>query len=312
VLKGVLDKLHVTAPAAGGGAEQGPDAGAASACYRAVLHPADVVPDASGPEPALELNPLLGKGLRIEFTGEITCCGCGGATRRSYGQGYCYPCFRRLARCDLCVVSPVRCHYRQGTCREPAWGESFCLQPHRVYLASTSGPKVGLTRQGRELQRWLDQGAVQGLVVAAADSRHAAGLLEAALAAHVPDRTDWRTMLAGEPPPVELAALRDRLAAAVGPLPPGVRWLADQPVRMLRYPVLEAPRCLERLSLDRQPAVAGRLLGIKGQYLLLDQGVLNVRRHRGHHVRMAAFDLPDIHHSRGRPAAGRDQMELFS
>ena len=108
----------------------------------------------------LALNPCVGAGLEIEFLGRISCRHCAAPTRRSYAQGYCYRCFKTLARCDLCVVSPDRCHYHEGTCREPAWGEAFCMSPHLVYLANSSGAKGGITRAGQEVGRWLEQGAV--------------------------------------------------------------------------------------------------------------------------------------------------------
>ena len=94
------------------------------------------------------LNPLIGEGLRIDYSGEIRCIHCDRKTSKSFNQGYCYPCFTRLAQCDSCIVSPEKCHYHAGTCREPEWGESFCMQPHLVYLAKSTGPKVGITRRG--------------------------------------------------------------------------------------------------------------------------------------------------------------------
>jgi hypothetical protein len=257
----------------------------------------------------LDLNCLLGSGLRVEFNGRITCCHCQQQTHKSFGEGYCYPCFRRLARCDLCVLSPVRCHYQQGTCREPDWGEAFCMQPHLVYLANASGAKVGITRRDQEQVRWLDQGAVQGLVVAAADSRHLAGVLEAELARHVSDRTDWRAMLRSEPVAIDLPRLRDRLRGRVA-APRGVQW-RDLPVLDLAYPVLRFPQRLIRLRLQRGHAVAGRLIGIKGQYLLFEQGVFNVRQHRSYHVRVSTFALAADEPLDGKSETGGDQMDLF-
>ncbi|MDZ7670802.1 MAG: DUF2797 domain-containing protein [Gammaproteobacteria bacterium] len=259
---------------------------AAPAAYRLTLTDA-------GAESGLDLNPLLGQGLCIEsLRRRISCCHCGSDTRRSYG-GYCYPCFTTLARCDLCVVSPARCHYAQGTCREPAWGESFCMQPHVVYLANSSGPKVGLTRSGREMTRWLDQGASQGLLIATTPDRHRAGVVEALLAQQMSDRTDWRRLLRGPPASVDLPRLRDAVRPAAAALPEGVRWLEDRRAVTLDYPIVGYPRQLSRFRLDRHAVVAGRLIGIKGQYLLFEHGVFPVREHRGWHVRVAVADEVD-------------------
>ena len=170
--------------------------------------------------PTIELNGQIGRGLQISFTGLVHCRYCGAESRKSFAGGYCYDCFSTLARCDLCVVSPDRCHYDAGTCREPDWGESFCMQPHRVYLANSSGIKVGITRKGRELGRWLDQGAIQGLVILEAATRRDAGLAEVAIAAVLTDRTDWRRMLRADVPPLDLPgawhATAERRTGAAG------------------------------------------------------------------------------------------------
>jgi len=65
------------------------------------------------------LRDRIGKPIRLAWLGEIRCIHCDRVTRKSFQQGYCYPCFQRLARCDRCVVQPELCHYALGTCREP-------------------------------------------------------------------------------------------------------------------------------------------------------------------------------------------------
>lgn len=105
----------------------------------------------------------IGSLLRIEFLGVITCSHCGRRSKRSFGQGYCYPCFQRLAQCDTCIVKPETCHFHLGTCREPDWAVTACMVPHVVYLANSSGLKVGITRSTQVPTRWIDQGATQAL-----------------------------------------------------------------------------------------------------------------------------------------------------
>jgi hypothetical protein len=85
----------------------------------------------------IPLAPLIGSVLRLEFAGTITCCHCGRKSKRSFAQGYCYPCFQRLAQCDGCIVKPETCHFHLGTCREPEWAEGACMVPHIVYLANS-------------------------------------------------------------------------------------------------------------------------------------------------------------------------------
>ena len=243
----------------------------------------------------IDLNPLLGQTVRLDFSGRIFCAACGRQTNRSFNRGYCYPCFQGLAQCDLCIVKPELCHYDRGTCREPAWGETHCMQPHSVYLANSSGVKVGITRRTQIPTRWMDQGATQALLIAYVPSRHRAGLVEVLLKRHVSDRTDWRRMLKGAPEPADLVARRAALFAAGGPELAALLEDADEcgsptaaDEHCFTYPVLEYPAKVRALNLDKTPTVEGQLLGIKGQYLLLDAGVLNVRKFGGYEVRFQA------------------------
>ena len=155
----------------------------------------------------LRLNDWLGKDVSIEYLQEIECIHCGRITRKSFNQGYCYPCFASLAQCDACIVSPEKCHYHLGTCREPEWGLQHCMRPHIVYLANTSGLKVGITRESQLPTRWIDQGAVQALPVVRVSRRYHAGLIETAFRQHVSDRTNWRSMLKNEVEEMDLYAV---------------------------------------------------------------------------------------------------------
>jgi len=235
----------------------------------------------------LALAPRLGHLFGLRFDGEIRCKHCGRLTKKSYSQGHCFPCSQRLAACDLCIVRPDRCHFDRGTCREPQWGQAHCMQPHFVYLANTSGLKVGITRAHQGMTRWIDQGASQALPILEASTRQVSGLAEVALGAHVADRTDWRAMLRGPAEDLDLAAEGERLLSMCAPQLDAIRarFGADclrplperEPVR-IEYPVLEYPDRIRSLNLDKTPEVSGVLHGIKGQYLILDSGVLNVRK----------------------------------
>jgi hypothetical protein len=241
----------------------------------------------------LPLDPMAGRQLTIRHTGAILCTHCGRATKKSYSQGHCFPCSQRLAACDLCIVKPERCHYHEGTCREPEWGEAHCMQPHVVYIANTSGLKVGITRKGQIPTRWIDQGAREALPVVEVASRRIAGLLEVALAEHIADRTDWRAMLRGDPPAADLKASANRLLDCVSESlerigrafgPDSFSLLRGADLVSVRYPVREYPAKIRSLNLDKQPEITGTLLGIKGQYLMFDSGVLNVRKYTGYMV----------------------------
>ncbi|TQV81002.1 DUF2797 domain-containing protein [Exilibacterium tricleocarpae] len=242
------------------------------------------------------LNRYLGGSLELRYGGAIACQHCGRATRKSFNQGYCYLCFKRLARCDQCIVSPEKCHFAQGTCREPDWGTRFCMTDHIVYLANSSGPKVGITRASQVPVRWIDQGAVQALPLLRVQTRQQSGLVEAFLRRFVADRTNWRAMLKGEAGAVDLVSLGRQLLCEAASVIEDLqqRW-GVQAVQALaatavdiRYPVLEYPAKISTHNFDKQPVAGGRLLGIKGQYLLLDTGVLNIRKFTSYHVELAA------------------------
>jgi hypothetical protein len=242
----------------------------------------------------IALNPLLGQTLTLQFTGQIACVHCGRQTKKSFNQGYCYPCFTRLAQCDMCIMKPETCHYALGTCREPEWGDTFCFQTHYVYLANASGIKVGITRQNQIPVRWIDQGAVQALPIFKVSSRHLSGLIEVEMAKHVSDKTSWQKMLKNQQPDVDLKARRDELQAVCEPVIADIQQrMADAKIEKLpeadlvdiHYPVIAYPEKVKSLNPEKNPKITGQLQGIKGQYLILDTGVINIRKYSGYEIK---------------------------
>ena len=190
-------------------------------------------------------------------------------------------------------MSPDRCHFHLGTCRDNTFAEQFCMQPHRVYLANSTGLKVGITRAENLPSRWLDQGATQGLVIMTAATRRQSGLLEAAFKAHVTDRTQRQRMLKGPGAVLDLPAERDRLlnlaadaiALIQAEFEPGEMALAETAeTRHFTYPVTQYPEKVKSYNLDKTPVLEGTLLGIKAQYLILDHTVINLRKYTGYEV----------------------------
>ncbi|HAL67016.1 MAG TPA: DUF2797 domain-containing protein [Pseudomonas sp.] len=239
------------------------------------------------------VNPLIGKPLRLQYLGAIHCSHCGKRTKSSYSQGYCYPCMTKLAQCDMCIMAPERCHYDAGTCRDPSWGEQFCMTDHVVYLANSSGIKVGITRATQLPTRWLDQGASQALPILRVATRQQSGLVEDLLRSQVPDRTNWRALLKGDAELLDLPALRDQVleacAEGFGQLQArfglqAIQPLTDAEVVHMTYPVQAYPTKVVSFNLDKNPIVEGTLLGIKGQYLIFDTGVINIRKYTAYQL----------------------------
>ncbi len=244
----------------------------------------------------LPMNPFLGRRLTLSYRGVIHCMACGAKTKKSFSQGYCYRCCTRLAQCDMCIVKPETCHYHLGTCREPQWGERHCMIPHYVYLANSSGLKVGITRTSQVPTRWIDQGASQAVPILKVQTRRQSGLLEMALKRFVADTTNWRAMLKGETPDVNLTEerdhllphIRDDIEAVTAQFGADAVEVLDEPVVNIAYPVLIYPSKIRSFNLDKSPEAEGMLQGIKGQYLIFDTGVINLRKYTGYYLSVQA------------------------
>ncbi len=247
-------------------------------------------------ETEVAVNPLLGKQLRLEFTGRINCVHCSRKTNKSFNQGFCWPCFQTLAQCDSCIIHPEKCHFDQGSCREPNWGESFCLQDHIIYLANSSGLKVGITRATQVPTRWIDQGATQALAIMRVRNRLQSGTLEVMFKAHVADKTNWRDMLKAVAAPVDLhhesQALIQACAEDIKEMEArfgffAISILNGLDVENIEFPVLQYPEKISSFNFDKTPTVEGTLMGIKGQYLIFDTGVINIRRFSGYEIELS-------------------------
>lgn len=239
----------------------------------------------------IPMNQFLGKKISLKFDGVINCIATGEKIKKSYNQGYSYKAFQTLAECDLCIVKPELCHYHKGTCRDPKWGEEHCFQPHVVYLALSSNVKVGITRKSQVPTRWIDQGATQALAILEVKDRRAAGLIEVEIAKEFSDRTDWRKMLKGEldEGDFDLPFLRDQVYETFGDIIDDFDAEdIERDIVTINYPILESPKKVTSLSFDKKPHIEGVLLGIKGQYLILDCGVLNMRKHQGYKIELEA------------------------
>jgi len=240
----------------------------------------------------LPMNENIGKTIKLNYQSEIHCIACGRKTSKSFGQGHCFPCFRSLASCDMCILKPETCHYAEGTCRQPEWGDENCFIPHYVYLANSSGIKVGITRGTQIPTRWIDQGAAQALPVFKVANRLQSGLLEVVLKQHVSDRTDWRKMLKSDAEPMDLISIRDELldncsteiADIINEQGEAKIEAIDENVVDIKFPVSQYPEKIKSLNFDKQPEIEGTLMGIKGQYLILDTGVLNIRKFSGYNI----------------------------
>ena len=217
------------------------------------------------------MNDLVGKKISLRFNHKIFDIYDGEPIKKSYGQGYSYKNLITLARCDTCIVKPELCHYDQGTCREPEWGEKHCMIPHYIYLSITSGVKVGITRHTQLPTRWIDQGAVMAVPFAKVQDRKTSGLVEIEIAKEMSDKTNWRNMLKGQFEEVDLDLIREQIYDSYGDLLDDMdAEEVEDDITHIKYPILSLPEKINSLSFDKKDFIEGTLLGIKGQYLIFD------------------------------------------
>lgn len=239
-------------------------------------------------EYATSLNTLIGKKLSFEFTGRIICEGCGKNTRKSFAQGYCYPCYQTHPATEACVLRPELCRAQLGEARDLNWATKHHLVPHFVYLAYSSNIKVGITRDSQIPTRWIDQGALKAIKCLKVPNRHVAGVVEVFLKQFYSDKSAWQKMLQTSSVgwDIDLAEEKNTLLSK---LPSELKQYADAEaeVQSFTYPIGNIEPKLTTLSLDKTNNIEGTLTGIKGQYLIFDNArVFNVRKHTGYEVKL--------------------------
>jgi len=232
---------------------------------------------------SISLNEWIGSEVKIKFKGIIQCSNCEKIIPKSYAGGFCYQCMQSLPQADMCMVKPELCHFSRGTCRDEAWGQKHCFKKHYVYLARSSGIKIGITSENPPETRWMDQGAIEAMVIAEVPDRKTSGLIETAISAHIHDKTDFRKMLRGE---VAEGSLEDTFATVSNYVPDNLKshLLNKRDIVHIHYPVQKAPEKIKTVKLDNQEEISSELTGIKGQYLIFKDFVFNVRSHNGYRV----------------------------
>ena len=237
-------------------------------------------------ENKVPLNNLIGKTLTFKFDGEIRCVACDAKIKKTFMQGYCYPCFISSPQTSECILKPELCRAHEGEARDMQWAEKHCLQDQYIYLSLTSNLKVGVTRHTQIQTRWIDQGAHYALILAKTPNRYLAGMIEKELSQHISDRTYWRRMLLGEYPDLDLLKEKEKLAQTLSAEYQQFV-TSDQDVVDLNYPVSIKPEKIKSLNFDKTPEIQGQLNGIKGQYLFLnDEYVLNIRKYTGYSLNL--------------------------
>ena len=231
----------------------------------------------------IPMNELVGKPVKLSWYGGIQCVSCGKPTKKSFNQGFCYNCFLKAPEASECIIRPELCRAHLGEGRDIAWEEAHHNQPHVVYLAASDVVKVGVTRTTQIPTRWIDQGASSAIRLAVTPNRYLAGVLEVALKDYFTDKTNWQRMLRNEQDhSIDLVEEKWRMEEF---LPSDLMaWFTeDDNIETFAYPVNQYPQKVKSVTFDKESLIEGTLSGIKGQYLIFDDGrVLNLRKHTGY------------------------------
>lgn len=246
-------------------------------------------------EPAQELNmnQWVGHEIGLRWEEAIHCIVTGRKIKKTFGEGMSFDAYQRSPQAVESILRPELSRIHEGIAlRDAAWEEAHHNQPHYVYLSRTSGIKVGVTRTVNVPSRWIDQGAVEAIILAETPYRQLAGLIEVELKAHFNDKTQWNAMLRSiRPEGEELLNLKDQAIDHLGEAYEAF-FSDNDTVTTIEYPVLNYPAKVASLKFEKSPELRSTLVGIKGQYLLFGNGmVLNIRSQSGYRV---TFDLPDV------------------
>jgi hypothetical protein len=235
----------------------------------------------------ISVNQFIGKKIRIEWQNEIHCVSCGNKTNKSFAQGFCYPCFMSVPEAAPCILRPELCEAHKGIARDTEWSEKNCLTDHYVYLSITSGVKVGVTRSSQIPTRWIDQGAVHAIKLARTPNRYIAGIIETSLKKYVSDKTSWQRMLKNEyDENINLIEKKSEISELIKA---DYRGLIekDNTIFSFCFPVQQYPEKIKSINLEKDLVFEGKLAGIKGQYLIFENGfVINIRKYGGYKIKL--------------------------
>jgi len=250
-------------------------------------HREPIVYELGSDDSKIDFNSLINKNIKISWNGVIICRKCKKKTKKSFGEGFCYPCFMNAPEASPCILKPELCQAHLGIGRDLEYEEKNHNQPHAVYLAATDKVKVGVTRYTQIPTRWIDQGANKAIVLAITPNRHLAGVLEVALKSIYSDKTNWRSMLKNLTD--ESIDLEEEKWSCYELLPSDLQqyFVEDDTIYNFIYPSEKYPTNVSSINLQKTAAIEGVLTGIKGQYLIFDnEYVFNVRRHTSFEIEL--------------------------
>ena len=189
----------------------------------------------------VSMNQFIGQEISLQFENEINCVVTGKRIKKAYGDGMSYDAFMSSPMASPSIIRPELSRIHEGIAlRDKEWEEKHHLTPHLVYLSLTSEVKVGVTRETNIPYRWIDQGAVEAIILAEVPYRQLAGAIEVALKEYRSDKTNWRKMLKNEYDPTDLLDHKDELIAYLDE--DLQQFISDNDeITKIKYPVMSYP-----------------------------------------------------------------------
>ena len=235
------------------------------------------------------LNQIIGKKIKIHKTGY--CCLSCFENLQIFAKGFCKKCFFESPIAGDWIMKPELSKAHLGIeDRDISYEKKVQLQNHIVYLSKTSGIKVGVTRSNNMSTRWIDQGAIEAVELIEVPNRYLAGVAEVKLKEKFSDKTNWRKMLTSN---FEEADIIKNKKIALDELGSEFEefFKTDSEVMKFNYQIDKSIDSVKSVSLKKSDDIEGKLIGIKGQYLIFeDSSVFNVRSNEGYVVDISIFD----------------------
>ncbi len=228
----------------------------------------------------INVNSLIDKKVSLTFKG-YECLSCKKQTTL-YRQGFCKNCFFSIPQAAEWVLKPElsKAHLEQED-RDLNFEKQMQLQPHIVYLAYTSHIKVGVTRKSQIPTRWIDQGAHSAIPLLETPNRYLAGVAEVALKNVFYDKTHWTKMLQSENTDIDWSKEKQK---AIEEISEELKQYVSSSLDIYKiiYPTLTIPSNVKSLNLEKESQYIQKLIGVKGQYLIFEEGIVfNIRGNEG-------------------------------
>lgn len=237
------------------------------------------------------MNDLIGKEINMQFTGDIRCLATGKKIKKTFGEGLSYEAWLSSPLATPSIIRPELSRIHEGIAlRDFEWENEHHNVPHYVYLSRTSSIKVGVTRQSNIPSRWIDQGAIEAIVFAETPYRQLAGLIEIELKQWITDKTSWQAMILSKISDQTPLALKKEVLSKMMDESYGEFISDNDELTSIAYPIIFQPLKIKNFKFDVPTEFNGLLTGIKGQYLIFNDGtVINIRAHSGLEI---SFSVP--------------------